>query len=246
VGQQQNDMPTTFWAIADTHLSFGKPKDMARFHDRWYGHPDTIAASWRDRVKPNDVMLLPGDVSWAQSANKLYPDLAWLCNLPGRKVLLRGNHDHWWKDIYKVRKIVEPLGFYALEGDSITLDGVVICGAMGHIAPTDPFYEEDPRKDRYTRELKRLESALQHANEHRADNQPVILMMHYPPFTSEGKTTAYVDVITRYQPTLCIYGHLHRQPEWEVAQCGPHQGVDYELVASDYLEMAPRLIWTTK
>jgi hypothetical protein len=239
-------MPVNIWAIADTHLSFGKPKDMARYHDRWRGHPETIAAAWRERVKDDDVVLIPGDVSWAQSVNKLYPDLAWLCDLPGQKVLLRGNHDHWWKDIYKVRKIVEPLGFYALEGDSITLNGVVICGAMGHVAPEDPYYEEDPKKDRYTRELKRLESALQHAGERRAPGQPSILMMHYPPFTSDGKPTAYVDVISRYQPTACVYGHLHRQTEWEVARQGMYEGVNYELVASDYLGMAPHLLWATK
>jgi predicted phosphohydrolase len=239
-------MPINFWAIADTHLSYGKPKDMSRYHDRWRGHPDTLAAAWRERVKTDDVVLVPGDISWAPTVSRLYPDLAWLCDLPGRKVLLRGNHDHWWKDIYKVRKIMEPFGFYALEGDSINLDGVVISGAMGHIAPEDPYYEEDPKKDRYNRELKRLESALHHASENRAQGQPSILMMHYPPFTSDGKPTAYVDLITRYQPTLCVYGHLHRHTEWEVARHGPYKGVDYELVASDYLGMTPRLLWTAK
>jgi uncharacterized protein len=237
-------MPIRFWAIADTHLSFGKPKDMARFGDRWVEHTESLAAAWKKQVRPDDVILLPGDVSWAQSMNKLWPDLEWLCSLPGRKVLVRGNHDHWWKDIYSVRKIVEPMGFYALEGDSIDLDGVLICGAMGHIAPDDPYYRADAKKDRYTRELKRLENALEHATAERKPGQPLLLMMHYPPFTSDGKPTAYVDLITWYQPTICLYGHLHRQSEWEVARSGLHNGVHYELVASDYLGMMPRLIWS--
>src|SRR5689334_17297653 len=135
-------MPTRFWAIADTHLSFGKPKDMSRFGETWVGHPHTIATAWKDQIAADDVVLIPGDVSWAQSVNKVIADLAWLSELPGRKVLLRGNHDHWWKGIYPVRKILEPWGFYALEGDSLTLDGVVLCGAMGHIAPQDPYYVE--------------------------------------------------------------------------------------------------------
>ncbi len=237
-------MPIRFWAIADTHLSFGKPKDMARFGDRWAEHPEALAAAWREQVRPEDVILIPGDVSWAQSMNKIWPDLEWLCALPGRKVLLCGNHDHWWKDIFSVRKIVEPMGFYALEGDSVDLDGVLICGAMGHIAPHDPYYQADARKDRYKRELKRLESALEHATARREPGQPLLLMMHYPPFTSDGRSTAYVGLIDRYKPTLCVYGHLHRQAEWEVARSGLHAGVHYELVASDYLEMTPRLIWS--
>ncbi len=202
-----------------------------------------LAAAWRERIAPDDVVLLPGDVSWAQSTNKVLPDLDWLSALPGRKILLRGNHDHWWKDIYHVRKIVEPMGFYALEGDCIALADVIVCGAMGHIAPDDPYYVEDPPKNRYFRELGRLEQALQQAEKQRQPNQTVILMMHYPPFTSEGKPTAYTELIAHYQPTICVYGHLHRRAEWEVAHNGAYQGVCYYLVAADYLEMVPRLLF---
>jgi uncharacterized protein len=188
-------------------------------------------------------ILIPGDISWASSVTRVMPDLAWITSMPGRKVLLRGNHDHWWKSIDQVRKIIEPLGFYALEGDSIELDSTIFCGAMGHIAPEDPYFVEDPKKDRYRRELNRLELALQHATERRSGGQPVILMMHYPPFTSDGKPTAYVDMITRYQPTLCVYGHLHRSAEWQVAHNDVYEGVRYQLVASDFLEMTPRLVY---
>lgn len=216
---------------------------MSRFGERWQDHPAALAANWRERVRPSDVVLLPGDISWAQTPNKILPDLKWLAELPGRKVLLRGNHDHWWKDIAQVRKIVEPLGFYALEGDSVTFDDVVICGGMGHIAPEDPYYVEDPRKDRYKRELNRLESALQHAADHQKSGQPVILIMHFPPFTSQGKPTAYVDLITQYQPTMCVYGHLHRATEWEVAHNdSQYRGVWYYLAAADFLGMLPRLL----
>lgn len=243
-----NSSQTRIWAIADTHLSFAKPKDMARFGGEWVDHEATIAAHWRERIATQDIVLLPGDVSWAQQTSRIWADLMWLQQLPGRKVLLRGNHDHWWKSIDSVRKIVEPMGFYALEGDSITMDGVVICGAMGHVAPHDPYYKEDPKKDRYHRELDRLERALQHGTEARTNGDasvrlPMILMTHYPPFTSDGQRTAYVDLISRYQPTLCIYGHLHHRKEWEIACNGTFEGVTYQLVASDFLAMTPRAIW---
>ncbi len=239
-------MSVRFWAISDTHLSFGKPKDMARFGERWGDHTERIADAWRSRVAADDVMLLPGDISWAQTQTKVLPDMDWLTSLPGRKVLLRGNHDHWWKSIDVARKITEPLGLYTLEGDSITLDGVILCGAMGHLAPDDPYYVEDTKKDRYQRELTRLEAALQSGAEQRLRGQPMILLMHYPPFTSEGKPTAYVDLITHYRPTLCLYGHLHRSAEWKVAMNGVYEGVTYRLVAADYLEMIPQWVLTTE
>jgi len=216
---------------------------MARFGERWTRHPESLAEAWKATVAPNDVVLIAGDVSWAQTINRVLPDLAWLGALPGRKILLRGNHDHWWKDIVNVRKIVEPLGFYALEGDSIEIDGVIICGAMGHLAPEDPYYVPDVKKDRYHRELTRLELALEHATRTRKPDQPVILVMHYPPFTSEGKPTAYTELISLYQPTICVYGHLHRGTEWETACNGVYNGVHYALVAADYLAMVPHQVW---
>jgi uncharacterized protein len=156
--------------------------------------------------------------------------------------LLRGNHDHWWKNIYHVRKMLEPWGFYALEGDSITLDDVVLCGAMGYIAPEDPYFATDVRKDRYQRELTRLEKALRIANEKRQPDQPMVVLMHYPPFTSTGQPTAFVNLISLYKPTMCLYGHLHRRDEWQLACNQDYNGVLYQLVAADFLEMTPRLM----
>ncbi|MCC7209177.1 MAG: metallophosphoesterase [Anaerolineae bacterium] len=236
-------MTTRFWAIADTHLSFGKPRDMARFGERWVNHTDALSAAWRARIAPDDVVLLPGDVSWAQSARAVQPDLDWLAALPGQKVLLRGNHDHWWKDAALARSLASPLGLHVLEGDSISFDGAIVAGAMGHLAPDDPFYKKDPKKDRYTRELGRLERALEHARAQRQPGQALLLMMHFPPFTSDGKRTAYADLIARHRPSVCVYGHLHRPVEWEIARDGEHEGVHFMLVASDYLCMTPRLIW---
>jgi hypothetical protein len=239
-------MPIHFWAIADTHLSFGKPKNMARFGGKWVNHEETIAHHWQALIAPDDVVLLPGDISWASSVPKVIPDLKWLAALPGRKVLLRGNHDHWWKNVSTARAAVEPFGLSLLEGDSIELNGVIICGAMGHIAPGDPYYDSSDKKDRFNRELVRLEAALKHGTERRAPDQPMILMTHYPPFTSEGKPSAYSELVAKMKPTLCLYGHLHHRKEWDVAVNGIQDEVDYRLVAADFIEMIPQRIWTVE
>jgi len=236
-------MPTRFWAIADTHLSFAKPKNMARFGDKWVNHEETLKAHWSALIQPDDVVLVAGDISWADSPNKAVPDLAWLGALSGKKILLRGNHDHWWKSIEAARRVAEPLGLMLLEGDSIAIEGVLIAGAMGHIAPQDPYYKADPPKNRYERELARLEAALRHATEARTVGQTLLLMMHYPPFTSDAQPTAFSELIRQFQPTQCIYGHLHRAAEWEIAVQGVRDGVQFQLVAADYVGMTPQLIY---
>ncbi len=234
-----------FWALADTHVSFGKPKDMARFGERWTNHAERIAAAWRTQIAPDDVVLVAGDLSWAGKPGKVEADLAWLAALPGRKVIVRGNHDHWWRTIDEVRQLVTPLGLIALEGDCIVIDDVLVCGTMGYISPSDPYYDPELPKDseRYARELGRLTSALDCAAAQRTPGQRLIVMLHYPPFTSQGQPTAFVEAISRAAPTLCVYGHLHRSAEWQVAVNTIYQGVEYRLVAADFVQMTPQRLF---
>lgn len=210
---------------------------MTRFGDKWHNHVERIAENWRSQVQAEDVVLVVGDLSWATTAKKVRPDLEWLSTLPGRKVLVRGNHDRWWIDIEKVRRQLLPSQTYALQGDSLILDGVLLCGAQGHITPQDPYYVPDPPKNRYERELEMLKSALNSTSQIRQPNQQLIVMMHYPPFTSEGKPTEYSQMIEQHAPATCLYGHLHRSVEWEVAIQGEHNGIFYQLVAADYVNM---------
>ncbi|GAB4571284.1 MAG: metallophosphoesterase [Anaerolineae bacterium] len=232
----------TVWAIGDTHLSFGHPRDQTRFGEIWADHANRIRRAWEQNVQPDDIVLLAGDLSWAHTPNRVLPDIEWLASLPGRKVLVRGNHDFWWKKLNQVRTQVLPRDMYAVQGSSITLDGVVICGTMGHIAPNDPYFQSHKLKS-YHRELRWLAQALQQAETQRVNGNPVILMMHYPPFTSAGEPSGFTELIQQYRPDICVYGHLHLQHEWQVAANGPRNGTRYHLVAADYLAMQPLRVW---
>ena len=210
---------------------------MTVINERWINHIERIAENWCQVVRAEDVVLLSGDTSWGNSLNRVRPDLEWLTELPGRKVLVRGNHDRWWVNIKRVRRQVLPEGFFAIEGDTLEIDGVLLCGAQGHITPDDPLYHPDPPKNRFERELKTLKSALKAAARKRELGQHLIIMMHYPPFTSEGKPTMYSELIEQLAPAQCLYAHLHRESEWEVAVQGERNGINYCLVAADYLNM---------
>ncbi len=234
-------MSTRIWAISDIHLSFAKPRDQTRFGHRWENHTARLEQAWRTCVTTADIVLLPGDVSWAHSPQSVRPDVEWLAALPGRKVLARGNHDYWWKHLSQVRQVM-PDGIYAVQGSCLALDGVLICGTMGHIAPNDPYYQT--RKYRsYQRELCWLKKSLEQARHKRRDGEPIILMMHYPPYTSDGQPSGFTEVIRRYSPEVCVYGHLHLEQEWAVAADRLINGTRYHLVACDYLDMTPRRVW---
>jgi len=227
-----------FWAIADTHLSLGKPRDLSKFGDIWINHTERLEADWRQKVRPQDKVLILGDISWSSTVRRAMYDLEWLAELPGEKIIIRGNHDRWWTDIKKVRRQVLPAGFYAVQGDTYEVDGVLFCGAQGHLAPHDPFYKPDPPHNRYQRELKTLKEAVKAVKKVRKAEQPLVVMMHYPPYTSDAKPTEYSDLVEQLAPAMCLYGHLHQPQEWEIAFDKQYQnGIYYRLLSADYVKM---------
>src|SRR5690554_4132578 len=140
------------FAIADPHLSRARPKPMDVFGGNWEGHPNAFFDGWRETVEEGDLVLVPGDVSWAMRLEEALPEL------PGRKVLLRGNHDYWWPSISKLRRAL-PEGMYAIQNDALALDGVVVSGTRGWVCPgSRVFTEEDERV--YLREVERLSLSL--------------------------------------------------------------------------------------
>ena len=150
------------FAIGDLHLPGGDDKPMDVFDPGWNGHFFRISEDWRERVSPEDTVLIPGDISWALQLGNALPDLQAIGELPGRKILLKGNHDYWWTSLSRVRAAL-PEGMQVLQYDAIDLGDIVICGSRGWNQPTEdtPLEKEDEKI--YLRELQRLELSLQAA-----------------------------------------------------------------------------------
>ena len=144
------------YAIGDLHFPGGQEKPMNVFGSHWDDHVSQILANWRQTVSDDDLVLIPGDISWAMHFDQAKEDLSLVASLPGEKVLLRGNHDYWWSSIGKLRAWL-PAGMYAVQNDSISWNGVTICGTRGWVFPTEmnPLNEQDEKI--YNRELIRLE-----------------------------------------------------------------------------------------
>lgn len=216
------------FAISDLHLPASvKPMDV--FGDHWKNHFERIRADWLDRVKPDDVVLLPGDLSWAMRLEDALDDLNSIAALPGAKILLRGNHDYWWSSIGRVRRALGE-GAYALQNDSLLLGGRLYAGARGWTIPdADAPKGEDARI--YRRERLRLELSLKHARSRDA-KAPITALMHFPPLTDEAP--GFSDILEAYGVQDCVYGHLHGAAIYGAVR-GVVRGVKYHPVSCDGL-----------
>ena len=228
------------FAIGDLHLSGSGAKPMDVFGQHWENHFDQIRENWRQMVTPDDTVLIPGDISWAMLFEEAMIDIRSIAELPGQKVLLRGNHDYWWSSVSRLRAAL-PKGMYALQNDAIAVDGVAVCGTRGWDFPTDLYPLNDQETKVYRRELLRLEMALKSAAAH---NLPILAMTHYPPLLNDIRDTAFTALLERYGVTLCLYGHLHGNGIHNGFN-GLHQGVQYRLVSCDSIAFSPVKVWDT-
>lgn len=218
------------FAIGDLHLSGVVNKPMDVFGSEWDQHADQIQQSWLNTVKEEDIVLIPGDISWAMTLEEAKPDLDWISKLPGTKLLIRGNHDYWWKGISKVRSVM-PHKLYAIQNDAIQISKYIVCGTRGWLLPTHPQFKEHDELVLH-RELERLKMSLESAVKL---GQKIIVMLHYPPTTQHFEDTPFTKILDRYPVSTCIYGHLHG-PSHRFACLGEKNGIRYQLVSSDYLK----------
>jgi predicted phosphohydrolase len=228
------------WGISDLHLSFASDKPMDIFGEHWHNHAQQMAEHWDKLITQEDIVLCPGDLSWAMKLEEARLDLEWIAQRPGLKILVKGNHDLWWNAIGKVRSAVGP-SCVALQNDAYDSGDFVIAGSRCWSAPGSFDYTEHDEKI-YLRELERLKMSLEVATK-LADKRPIIAAIHYPPFTIKQENTKFADLLEQYNVRICVYGHLHGQKSFKYAFEGERNGILYMLLSCDYLNFKPRLIW---
>jgi predicted phosphohydrolase len=218
------------YAIADLHLPGGDIKPMDVFGEHWTNHFEKISCDWREKVGEDDLVLLPGDISWAMNLSEAKADLRAIGMLPGKKVILRGNHDYWWSGIGRVRDAL-PEGMYAVQNDCLKLNDVLICGTRGWLLPGEQTSPEDIKI--YQRELLRLNMTLTQARKMSGD-LPIVCMMHYPPLTDACRETGFVELLKQFGVEDLVYGHLHGAGIRSGFR-GEHEGIRFHLVSCDSL-----------
>ncbi len=225
------------YAIGDLHLPGHEQKPMNVFGSHWNRHFEIITENWLRLIGPEDTVLIPGDISWAMQLLDAMDDLNALAALPGRKLLLRGNHDYWWSSVGKVRSALGP-DMHVIQNDALRLKGHVFCGTRGWTFPTQqqPLPEQDEKI--YQRELMRLRMSLETAAALAEDGDEMTVMMHYPPLFADGIATAFTTMLETYPVRRVVYGHLHGAGI-KIAFNGLRNGISYRLVSCDALDFCP-------
>lgn len=243
------------FAIGDTHLPSTRGKSMDKFG--WTDHPLPLQRAWDAQVRAEDVVIVAGDISWATRPAEVGDDLKWLDERPGRKVLLRGNHDFWWGDsATKLRRVLAPypsleaflhncavvIGPWVIAGTRLwtadqapSMAGRISGGEMGDEPPNTAYVE---------RETKRLEISIKDAIAQQLASAATltrIVAVHFPPLYSNREATPFSHLIESFKPTHCVYGHLH-STGIPAGFVGEHGGVEYHLVSCDAAQFSPVLI----
>lgn len=223
------------YAIGDLHLSLSVDKSMEVFGEGWRNYVARLEDSL-SCLRDGDTLVLAGDTSWGMSLPEAEADFRFLDRFPGRKLLVKGNHDYWWNTASKMKSFFEEKGFSTLEilhNNCFFYGDYALCGTRGW------FFEEDQKNHDakvLNREVLRLEASLQAAGE-----KPILCFLHYPPLYQGYECEAILQMLQKYRVSACCYGHLHG-PTHRRALEGVRRGIDFSLISADYLGFIPKKI----
>lgn len=227
----------SIYVIGDLHLSFNTQKPMDIFGENWTGHEEKIKRDWLQKVKDEDLVVLPGDFSWETYLENTKKDFEYLNILPGKKILLKGNHDYWWTTITSMRKFLKENNFENIDflyNNSYEFEDKILCGTRGW-----SITDEETNEKLINRELIRLELSLQDGVNKYGTDKEIIVFMHYPPITKAkiitGQEAKFVEMMRKYKVKRCFYGHLHGTSIADAVE-GNIEGIELKLVSADGLD----------
>lgn len=227
----------SIFVIGDLHLSFHENKPMSIFGDNWEGHEEKIKKDWISKVKEEDLVILPGDFSWSTYLKDTYEDFTYLNSLPGKKILLKGNHDYWWTTLKSMRKYLQENEFKNIDflyNNAYKYDNYIMAGARGW-CQTDN--EEDQKI--LKREAIRLELSITEGIKQYGEENEMIVFMHYPPITQnnilKNEENDFIKILKKYNIKKCYYGHLHGNSIKDAVE-GKYFGIEFKLVSCDGLD----------
>ena len=225
----------SIFVIGDLHLSFGVEKPMDIFAG-WQDHRQRIEKNWRKLVKEDDIVVIPGDISWGLTLEEAKPDFRFIHSLPGTKIISKGNHDYWWQTAKKLQQFVQANNFTSinfLHNNAFETDKYILCGTRGWI------FENGQQQDEKVilREAGRLKASLDYI---KSDKEKIVFL-HYPTIYQEQRANHIINTLKQYNVSRCFYGHLHGKTI-NYAFNGVHEGIKYKLISADAIDFCPYII----
>ncbi len=231
-------MSESVYCISDPHLSeaVGKPMDV--FGSRWVNHREKFIEGWKRTVGDDDTVVIPGDISWAMTLGRAMPDLNLIDSLPGKKILIRGNHDFWWQSASKIRHALEGTSISIIQNDSVLIGEIAICGSRGWFPDEKKAPSETDYGKLSVREAQRLKMSLAHAEDNFAGfYSERIVFLHFPPVFRGMEIVPIIEVLVENNIKKCYYGHIHNV--YDLPGSFEYRGIEFSIVSADFLNFTP-------
>ena len=225
------------YGLSDLHLDYTGDKSMEVFGSAWENYEQRMFKAWKDIVKEDDYIVVPGDISWALRIDEAYNDLNRIESLPGKKIFLKGNHDLWWSSLTKIKELNLKNMFF-LQNNSIETEDYVFIGTRGWLSPKSSEFSEDTDRKIYNRELTRLKLSLDSVKNKEKD---IICLFHYPPVEKDRTLNDFGLFLKEHNIKVAVYGHLHAYSLNNVVD-EVVEGIEFHCISADYLQFIPRLI----
>ena len=224
------------FVIADLHLSFGTNKPMDIFSG-WNNYEKKLEEYWRYQIKEEDTVVIPGDISWAMNLDEALPDFEFIHNLPGKKLITKGNHDYWWTTISKMKNFLRDNHFDSIDfifNNSFEVGEFCVCGTRGW------FFEETEMADPkiMAREFGRLEASLNYSKNPMLEQ---IVFLHFPPIFGDYICFEIIEILKRHKIKRCYYGHIHGNAA-KNAFNGIYENIKFQLISSDFINFTPIML----
>lgn len=224
------------FAIGDLHLDSSGDKPMDIFGEIWANHQEKIIHNWNSTICEDDLVLLAGDISWALKLNEAYEDLLKIDKLPGKKIIIKGNHDYWWNSLKKLNSLgLKTIHF--IQNNSYIYNNIGIAGTRGWSNIDEEMPDLQDQKI-FKRELNRLKLSLESLEN---NLEKKIVMLHYPPFNIDSSPNEFVEIMKKYDIDICVYGHLHAEGHKYIVE-GIIEDIEFHCVSSDYINFMPKKI----
>lgn len=228
------------YTIADLHLSNSVSKPMDVFGGKWQGYMEKIQKNWTHLVEEDDTVVIGGDISWGINLDQALADFHMIDRLPGKKIILKGNHDLWWSTVRKMTQFLQKNEISSIDflfNNCFVYENTGICGTRGW------FFEENFKECHdekiFRRELIRLEASLKAARSQAVEE--IICFLHYPPLYTSFRCGEIIDLMKKYDVKRCVYGHLHSD-SLSYAVTGEHEGIEFILASGDFIDFTPILL----
>lgn len=226
----------SLYAIGDPHLSFSVNKPMDIFKG-WTNYVERFEKNWKNLITDEDTVVLMGDISWAMKLEEAKKDFRFINDLPGRKIIMKGNHDYWWNTLTKLNEFAKDNSFDKISflfNNSYRVGNISVCGSRGWFFDA----EKDDMDKVILRESGRIRASI--AEGRRLGGEPYVFL-HYPPLTNERICQPIFDVLKEENITHCYYAHLHGASA-NYSFNGEKDGIKFELLSADYLKFCPKFI----